>query len=176
MQFINYRYVYRPFLTCGLLFHCSYSLHFWFLLWLFFYHTSDHVSLVLHLKMFKFSSTAPKTQLVFVCVSVCKFMILYGILSLWWLGYNGLEVRRKYKDFLVELKVEVRKRIRGTSALSLQRLLIANSALPSLLILSTPRPPSLKLEEYILFCPSSIAYETRVLKIPFLWPSAISTV
>ena len=95
-------------------------------------------------------------------------MILYGILSLWWLGYNGLEVRRKYKDFLVELKVEIRKRIRGTSALSLQRLLIANSALPSLLILSSPCPYSLKLEEYILFCPSSIAYETRVLKIPFL--------
>ena len=83
-------------------------------------------------------------------------------------GYNGLEVRRKYKDFLVELNVEVRKMIRDTSALSVQCLLIANSALPSLLILSTPCPHFLKLEEYILFCPSSIDYETRVLKIPLL--------
>jgi len=68
----------------------------------------------------------------------------------------------------VELKVEARKRIRGSSALILQCLLIANSTLPSLPILSTPCPHSLKLEKYILFCPSSIDYETRVLKIPLL--------
>lgn len=52
--------------------------------------------------MFKFSSAHQRLR--FVCLCVCLNW-WREIVPLLWLSYNGLEVRRQYKDFLMELKV-----------------------------------------------------------------------